>query len=176
MDKILHVFLYHYNNIMYSWKRTCGIAIWAEKTTGASIYLSIFRPRLFVLFFFTALHSSKSSPQYKFSMSLPLHIKTVKDNWFFDFWPTHHAPLSWCPPRPLSGCPWPPGASSGSGRGCCSSKCRQQHYRPTMAPLVPPLVPVLAGNSEWHPPITIWSSHWDLLVNISITILKNTKI
>lgn len=60
-------------------------AIWAEKTTGASIYLSIFRPRLFVLFFFTALHSSKSSPQYKFSMSLPLHIKTVKDNWFFDF-------------------------------------------------------------------------------------------
>lgn len=151
-------------------------AIWAEKTTGASIYLSIFRPRLFVLFFFSALHSSKSSPQYKFRMSLPLHIKTVKDNWFFDFWPTHHAPLSWCPPRPLSGCPWPPGASSGSGRGCCSSKCRQQHYRPTMAPLVPPLVPVLAGNSEWHPPITIWSSHWDLLVNISITILKNTKI
>lgn len=36
-------------------------AIWAEKTTGASIYLvSIFRPRLFVLFFFLQLYILQS--------------------------------------------------------------------------------------------------------------------
>lgn len=35
-------------------------AIWAEKTTGASIDLSIFRPRLFVLFFFLQLYILQS--------------------------------------------------------------------------------------------------------------------
>lgn len=46
-------------------------AIWAEKTTGASIYLSIFRPRLFVLFFFYSFTFFKVKPtvqvQYEFT-------------------------------------------------------------------------------------------------------------
>lgn len=46
-------------------------AIWAEKTTGASIYLSIFRPRLFVLFFFFSFTFFKVKPtvqvQYEFT-------------------------------------------------------------------------------------------------------------
>lgn len=46
-------------------------AIWVEKTTGASIYLSIFRPRLFVLFFFYSFTFFKVKPtvqvQYEFT-------------------------------------------------------------------------------------------------------------
>lgn len=60
MDKKLYMYFSIIIIILCTGTHEKEHAIWAEKTTGASIYLSIFRPRLFVLFFFLQLYILQS--------------------------------------------------------------------------------------------------------------------